>query len=223
MKMSRAFWAVWLILFAACSGCVGSGETKADNSPPLAQAGMSELGPQRLLIKQASLRLEADDLRVLASSVEGVVRSHQGYVENTYATQDKSLDMRLRVPVQDLDAVLDQLARLGEVKERSVSVEDVTDQQIDIQARLKNLVEARDRLRGHLQNAGELKDIVAVEAELTRVQTEIDSLEGRLKLLDASAALATIQLSATRTTVLGPLGYVAQGIWWAVSKLFVIR
>jgi ABC-type phosphate transport system auxiliary subunit len=223
MKMQRALWAVWLVLSVACGGCVGSGETKADNSPVMQAASSNDLGPPRVLIKRADLSLEADDLRTVAAATEAVVKAHQGFVESSTANQDQYLSMRLRVPVQDLDAVLDELAKQGEVKQRSVSVEDVTAESVDIQARLKNLIEARDRLRSHLQSAGELKDIVAVEAELTRVQSDIDSLEGRLKVLNSQASLSTINFTATRTTVLGPLGYLAHGIWWAVSKLFVIR
>ena len=94
---------------------------------------------------------------------------------------------------------------------------------IDAEARLENLIATRDRLREHLGRTSSVAEIVAVERELARVQTEIDSLEGRLAHLRSSVALSTVELQIEQKTVLGPLGYVVWGFLWGVEKLFVLR
>lgn len=69
----------------------------------------------------------------------------------------------------------------------------------------------------------DVKDILAIETELNRVQADIDSMEGRIKLLKGRVDYATVSLSLNRRPIPGPVGYVFKGLWWAVKKLYVIR
>lgn len=129
----------------------------------------------------------------------------------------------LRIPDNRLEPALDSLATFGDMKNRTVSAEDVTTTVIDVEARLANLVASRDRLRDLLGRATSVADIVAVERELARVQGEIDSLEARRNYLRDAAALSRLQLSLSRRVVLGPLGVVAKGVGWVLEKLFIWR
>jgi hypothetical protein len=67
-----------------------------------------------------------------------------------------------------LDPFLAALRRLGDVAQEGVSSADVTDEVVDLEARLTNMLAVRDRLRGYLDRAESLQDVVAVERELTR-------------------------------------------------------
>jgi chromosome segregation ATPase len=100
---------------------------------------------------------------------------------------------------------------------------DVTEQYIDVQARLKNKYVLRDRLKQILEKAVTVQDVLAVETELNRVQSDIDSMEGQIKSLQGQVQYATLDLDLKRKQILGPLGYVFKGIWWGVEKLFIIR
>lgn len=81
----------------------------------------------------------------------------------------------------------------------------------------------RDRLTQLLEKAADVKDVLAIETELNRVQADIDSMEGRIKSLKGQVEYATVTLSLERKPILGPLGYLFKGLWWGVEKLFVIR
>jgi hypothetical protein len=86
----------------------------------------------------------------------------------------------------------------------------------------------RDSLKVLLEKAAEVKDVLAVETELNRVQGDIDSMEGRMKSLKGQADLATVELKliapeAEKKPIYGPLGYLFKGLWWGVEKLFIIR
>lgn len=129
----------------------------------------------------------------------------------------------LRVPGPQLRPVLDLLAALGTEESRSVSSQDVTEQYIDTEARLKNAIALRDRLKALLGQAKDVKDILEIEKELTRVQADIDSMDGRLKKLKGQVDFAQIDLTLQRKKIYGPLGYVIYGIGWLIQKLFIIN
>jgi hypothetical protein len=69
-----------------------------------------------------------------------------------------------------------------------------------------------------------VKDLLELERELARVQSDIDRMAGRQKRLQGQVDLATVHVTLTPESkrILGPLGYVAYGIGWFVKKLFII-
>jgi hypothetical protein len=146
-----------------------------------------------------------------------------GFVEQKSDHGDESASLTLRIPAKAFKTTLSDLETLGSVTYRSIEGEDVTEQYIDVEARLKNKVVLRDRLKQLLEKATEVKDILAIETELNRVQADIDSMEGRIKSLKGQVEYATVRLSLERKQILGPLGYLFKGLWWGVEKLFVIR
>ena len=68
-----------------------------------------------------------------------------------------------------------------------------------------------------------MKDVLAIETELNRVQGEIDSMQARITKLKGLVDFSTINLHLTRKKMLGPAGYVFKGVFWTVEKLFVLR
>ena len=223
---------ILLVVSVACTSRgpsrVGTGVSPA--SPPGAQAqlggpggaGVDAAEATRLLIRRAALDVVVDDVARAAARAQAILVRSNGYVEREQRAE-RSATFTLRVPEASLEAVLDSLATLGRVESRTLSAEDVTEQAIDLDARLKALLVTRDRLRQLHEKASTVSDVIAVERELARVQGEVDSLEGRLKHLRTSAALAEVQLSVRQKVVLGPLGVVAQALGTVITKLFVLR
>lgn len=74
-----------------------------------------------------------------------------------------------------------------------------------------------------MERATSVQDVVAVERELSWVQGEIDSMEARLESLRSRVSLSELRLTLEHAQIVGPIGDVGKGVWWAVSKLFVIR
>jgi Domain of unknown function (DUF4349) len=177
----------------------------------------------RMLIRRAWMDIEAPDPIETAERATEITAQAGGHVLASSAVGDRRVSLTLRIPNPRLDETLDALSELGEVKQWRLSSEDVTEQVIDTEAHLQNLIVTRDRLRSHLDRTTTVEEIIAVERELARVQSEIDSLEGRLAHLRSGVALSTVELTVVRATVLGPLGHVGRAMWWGVSKLFVWR
>jgi len=109
------------------------------------------------------------------------------------------------------------------VTKKYISSKDVTEQYIDTNARLKNKIILRNKLKKLLDKAKDVKDILAIERELNRVQSDIDSMQGRMNFLKSKIKFAKLDVYFHRKPILGPLGYVFKGVWWGVEKMFVIR
>jgi len=119
--------------------------------------------------------------------------------------------------------VMDALAALGKVTSRNVQIEDVTEQWIDLQAKVSNLRALRDRLRKLLNQTKNVKEMLEVEKELTRVQSELDSLEGKTKAIKNHVAYSKLTVRIRQKSILGPIGAVGKGAWWGIKKLFVLQ
>jgi hypothetical protein len=178
---------------------------------------------ERLLIRHASIAIEVERITGIAQRTAALAVALGGYVERSAESSQHSVHLVLRIPETRLDAALDSVARMGRVRARQASAEDVTEQIVDLDARVAALRASRDRLRQLLDRAANVTDVVAVEHELARIQGELDSLEGRLKSMRGQVALAELTVDARERIVLGPLGYVVAGLGWVVGKLFVIR
>lgn len=166
------------------------------------------------------------EVETIAPAVERATRLadvFEGYVENATTRGDRSAQVILRVPSARLDEALDSIALLGKVTSRSLSAQDVTEQSVDLEARVTSFRAARDKLRELLSRATTVADAVAAQAELTRVQAELDSLEGQLKALQSSVALSQLSVTLNRRIVLGPLGVVGKALGQVIGKLFIWR
>lgn len=178
---------------------------------------------ERLYVLTASQTVEVKEIASAMKQVDSVIQKSGGYVQSQSVREEEQAYLVLRVPAPQLRPMLDAMAALGSEESRSVSSQDVTEQYVDTEARLKNAIALRDRLKALLGQAKGVKDILEIEKELTRVQSDIDSMEGRLKKLKGQVDLAQIDLTLKRKKILGPLGYIVYGIGWVIQKLFVIN
>ena len=220
--------AAGLLVLLTALGCsrpasVARAATAPVPAPSVTAAAASvSVDAERMLVRRGAMDVVVEDVPAAAARVQSQLVASGGYVERGQLGE-RSASFTLRVPEKALDATLDSLATLGSVAGRTVSAQDVTEEAIDLDARLQSLIATRDRLRKLHDNATTVTEVIAVERELGRVQGEVDSLEGRLKHLRSSAALSTIELSLRRKIVLGPLGVVAKALGSVIAKLFVWR
>ena len=65
--------------------------------------------------------------------------------------------------------------------------------------------------------------MLAIEKELNRLQSEIETMQAQVDRLESQVKSSTLSIHLRRERILGPLGYLGYGLWWTLSKLFVIR
>jgi hypothetical protein len=154
----------------------------------------------RDIVYTASLALTVDDLAAATARVRSATIAAGGRLHDEQSRGGDgiaSAALVLKVPPDRFDAVLDELASLGDVRSRSVKADDVTADVVDLEARIKSAQASVDRTRALLAQAKEIGEIVVVEAELAKRETTLEQLLGQQRVLQASVAMATITVDLT--------------------------
>ncbi|MGM0595634.1 MAG: DUF4349 domain-containing protein [Myxococcota bacterium] len=148
---------------------------------------------RRMIIYNARLHIAVFDPDKAVQRAIEFAHKHGGYLKS----RQNSL-VTLRVPSEKFFYFLHQFEEYGNITSRQVSSKDVTSQFIDLSMRLNNLIAARNRLKAIIKKTGKMKDILAVEKELTRVTGEIEEIKGKLRYLKNLVSFATIKLHFKR-------------------------
>ncbi len=178
---------------------------------------------RRIITKRADISVEVDTIDKATEKLIALIEKHGGYIINSNTREERYYSALAKVPSTNLIKTLDDIATLGDKLSQSISQNDVTNQFVDNEARLKNLILFRDKMQKLLNQTTNIEEIVKIEKELRQVQIEIDSIQGRLKYLKNAVALSPINISFKEKTIYGPLGYIFNGVWWVTKKLFVIK
>lgn len=180
------------------TGAMYSTNTPSDTGVP--RPGSSALLPAGpMIVRTAALTLVTKEFESERAAVEHIVLAHRGYIAQLNVSaeihQGRWLVATLRVPSDQLGAALDELKRLGRVEQESQGGEEVTEQYVDLNARLANARHTEQRLAEVLtQRTGKVADVLEVEREIARVRGEIEQMEARRKNLENQVAFATVQL-----------------------------
>ncbi|HEY1377719.1 MAG TPA: DUF4349 domain-containing protein, partial [Gemmataceae bacterium] len=171
-------------------------EAGGDQKAPAQDGGATS----RRVIHTATLELLVDDIEPARQALLRLVEEYKGFVAGSETGGSpgvpRSGHWTVRVPVAKYSEFVDAAGRLGETLHVRTDAQDVTEQFVDLEARLKNKRVEEERLQEHLKSStGKLEDILAVEKELSRVRGEIEEAEGRRQKLTNLADLATVTVS----------------------------
>jgi Tfp pilus assembly major pilin PilA/uncharacterized coiled-coil protein SlyX len=158
-------------------------------------------GLERKIIYDAEITIVVKDVAGLEVHVSDVVRQYGGYVADASVDRRQgeqiSARWRVRVPVHQFDSFVEAVSKFGVTEKRSQTAQDVTEEYVDIQARIDNKKQLEARIVKLLDNStGQIKDVIEVERELARVRGEIEQMEGRLKYLTNRTELTTVTIVA---------------------------
>lgn len=160
---------------------------------------------ERLVIKTADLSLQVDNARDAEARVRELVNQLGGYVvkvETSGTDEQASTRVIFRVPAERFDDALGGVQGLAKkVLARTVGGDDVTEEFVDLDARVRNLEATRDRLMSFLDKATTVEDALRVNESLTQIQGEIEQIKGRQQFLKRSAALSTVSVYLTPTPI----------------------
>ena len=210
-----------LMALVGASGC-GGARSAPKFAPTPAEAstgGLSQAGAPRLMVKRASLTLEVedeDDYESAGEQIEAVAKALQGHIvgrQNRFVT--------LRVPAAQLDAAIAGIGALGELTQRNISAVDGTAQVTDLKVRIDNLATLRTRLKGLVDRAEIVKDLIELEKELARVTGELERLQAQQRGLGRDVAMSHISVRLEEEVSPGPIGWVFYGLFRGVKWLFV--
>jgi hypothetical protein len=151
------------------------------------------------LVRTSRIVLTTPAFTKARTSLEDILKRHGGHLAgltiNSSADSGQVLQSTLRVPATQLDAVMAEIRKLGRVETEQQGGEEVTQQMIDLQARLANAQHTEQRLVDILsRSTGKIADVLAVEKEIDRVRGEIERMEAEHKGLTDRIAFASLDV-----------------------------
>jgi hypothetical protein len=154
---------------------------------------------ERKLIKNGDLSFETSDVKKTKASVETICKELNAYIsnesQNNYGERLQYNQM-IRVPADQFDLLLQKLeGEAVKIESKNIHTQDVTEEFIDVEARLKTKKELETRYREILKQAKTVQDIVTIEGQIAAVRSEIESMEGRLTYLKNQVAFSTLNVS----------------------------
>lgn len=233
---------VGLVLFLALASIVGCGNESAvmpyvatdlDRKPaekmapppaPAAPAAPKVVVPTKI-IRTAKVEIRTDAIDADFAKLEARVKQLGGYVagSNLNLQNQNALSARLvaKVPAESLDAFLAFIQAEFKVLDLSTDSEDVSEEYVDVESRLKNARLQEQRLLDLLETkTGALDDILALEREIARVRETIEQIEGRKRFLDNRIGLSTVSIGLTWTRPLDQPKDEGEGFWASIVSTF---
>ena len=150
---------------------------------------------QRIIIRTVDMQLTVSDVAAAMDEVAALAGRAGGWVVSSDRSAKHGGYISIRVPAGSLDAAIQRLRGLALKVESEISTsQDVTDEYVDIQSRLKGLRATEDRLLEIMQQADDVEDALNVQLELSNLQTRIEQIEGRIKYLEQTSAYSLINV-----------------------------
>jgi hypothetical protein len=179
-----------------------------DSAAPGA-GGANYSSVERLIIRNGSLGVVVSDTEVALDEINELVTELGGYIveSNLHQYQEGlQASVMLRVPAESFDVALERIRELAtEVRYETVSGQDVTEDYVDLQSRLRYLEATEARLLEFLEEAEDTESALAVYEQLQTIQADIEHVKGRMQYLEQSAAMATIHLEITPDELAQPI------------------
>lgn len=183
----------------------GNGYYSAVNSQEMevsARANDGETIPQRI-IKEGYLSIEVRDINQASGAIMDKIKELEGFVasESAYSESSRSSrNMTIRIPADRFDQLIAFLeTQAVRVANKNITLRDVSEEFVDVEARLTTKRELEQRYRELLAKAKTVEEMLSIERELANVRAEIESMTGRLKYLSDRVALSTLNLEVFQT------------------------
>ncbi len=164
----------------------------------LYEEGEAPISEGRKLIRNGELSLRTSDLGTTVTRIREAVASYGGYIgdeERTDTDYSLSLRLQVRIPATSYDDLVERISNLdGKVEYFRSSARDVTEEYIDLEARLNSKRQLEERYLSLLKSSRSVDDILAIEKELNSNRSDIESLQGRLRYLNNQVAFSTLDI-----------------------------
>jgi hypothetical protein len=157
------------------------------------------IGPSVIKIADLSVRVPDGDFKDAIKDAVSVAKRYGGFVLATNVSDREAGrgSVELRIPAESFEAALADLHDLGDLRSENISGVDVSQEFVDLEARLRNLESQERVLRRLMNDAISVSDTLKVQSELQRVQLDIEQIRGRLNYLNDQTDLGTITVSVT--------------------------
>src|SRR5690606_15959586 len=145
---------------------------------------------QRLIVYSASMRVAVLEIETALETVQQQTETVGGWMQAS-----SSNSITVRIPADRFREFLEFIRGLGRVDAENIVGTDVTDEFYDLEIRLQNAIDLRDRYAALLEQAKNVQEALAIEQELGRITGEIERMKGRMRLLKDQIAFSRITIT----------------------------
>jgi hypothetical protein len=220
MKLKINIWTLLAILaLYSCNTSANKRENLArevvlnDETSNQTKVEKVEIPIERKIIKEGEITFETANLKETESLITRTVNEMGGYIasDNVFDNEDRITHrMTVRVPSDKFDQLLTKISESAEKLDRkTISALDVTEEYIDVEARIKTKKELESRYKELLVKANTVEDILSIEKEIGTLRTEIESIEGRLRYLQNRVSLSSLAIEYYQLTT-SSFGFVSK-------------
>ncbi|PHV70921.1 hypothetical protein CS063_07825 [Sporanaerobium hydrogeniformans] len=210
-----------IILSTGCSASsksnryeTATSETKSESQvadTAIEEAELSEGNPvidtnmayNRKMIKTGEMEIQTKEFKACVEALGKKIQSLEGYIQNSNVEGGnyyeeyqnmRSAYLEVRIPQKHFDSFLNSPQEYGSVTRTSTNSEDITNQYVDTEIRLKSLKTRHERLLSLLEQSGSLEELFEIEKELGEVTYELEKAEGTLQKYDQLVDMSTINI-----------------------------
>lgn len=152
----------------------------------------------RKLIREGRIEFETDNLSSARETILEAVQKYNGYVSSDQEFKSPGRltnTLVIRIPADNFDRFLEEAAQgIKRFDSREINISDVTEEFLDIQARLKTKKELESRYLEILKQARNVADVLEVEKQIGQLRSEIESIEGRMQYLQNRVSYSTLTI-----------------------------
>jgi hypothetical protein len=183
----------------------------------------------RKIIRNAELEIELDSpegaqrqLTAIAETQGGFVVTSESKINDarTAAAPGRFVTIVMRVPSAQFNTAIEKIRAVGgRILQEKHSGQDVTEEYIDLEARIRTQKALETQMIEILKRAGKISDALEVQNQIATVRTEIERLEGRRRFLENQSALSTINVTL-HTPAPVVIATTAHGFWHEIKQAF---
>jgi hypothetical protein len=234
---------LFLIFLLSFSGCKKAEEVAVDDMavtaiklPPKQESvsssqdkmdsPASEKTVEQKIIKTGDIRFESNDLVATYKQIITAVKKHKAIIQNDTEGKDYGTifrRIRVRVPSKNFDLFLNDISKgVNYFDNKEISSQDVTEEYIDIDARLKAKKVLETRYLELLKKANKVSEMLEIEAQLSAIREEIEAKEGQLRYMQSQISMSTISIEFYKTVANegGATNSYGAKIWNAITSGF---
>lgn len=158
-----------------------------------------------MIVRTANMALVVEDVARSIDQISNLAKSHDGYVVTSGVWRDGERlygNISIRVAVGFFDETILSLRGLADkVNSETTSSRDVTEEYVDLEAKLRNLQATEAHLIRLMEKAEKVEDILAIQRELTQIRGEIEQTQGRMQYLERTSSSSLIDVSLQQTSL----------------------
>ena len=199
----------------------------APESPAQSVESQNPEAQARKWIVTVRMEAETEDMDALLAQLSGKISSMSGYVEDQQIYNGSAYSGRryryanltVRVPAEQVDAFTEHMEGISNIISNNKSMDDVTLQYVATESRMKALQAEEARLLELMAMAQNMSELLEIEARLTDVRYELESVTSQLRVYDNLVDYATIHLNITEVQEYTPVE--EETLWQRIGGGFV--